>query len=337
MRSAGDDRRHTAPRAGPGPAVAAVRGAGPDSAEPDSRAVSDSRGGRPAPVTGCAGGRRGDTVAGSAARRAGTGQGDAQLVDWDGAGYERVSALQRTMARRALAELTVRGDERCLDVGCGDGYVTRLVAVQLPRGSVLGVDPSPRMIEVARAAPVPSGTDVRFTAGDVLDLPFQGEFDLVCSFNALHWVRDQATALHSLRRAVRDDGRLLLRFVCAGPRPSLEDVAMQVSGREPWRARLGEISAPYVHPDPTAYRQLAEGAGLTVRRADVSDEQWDFHDDEAFARWCTVGFAEWTERLAPAEVSGWVDDVVRAYRTIVPESGRFRFQQLTVEAVPAAR
>lgn len=256
-------------------------------------------------------------------------------MDWDGAGYEQVSELQRTMARRALAELTVRGDERCLDVGCGDGYVSRLVAAQLPRGSVLGVDPSPRMIEVARAAPLPPSTDVRFAAGDVLDLPFRAEFDLVCSFNALHWVRDQATALMNLRRAVRDDGRLLLRFVCAGRRPSLEDVAMQVCGREPWRARLGEISAPFVHPDPTEYRVLAERVGLTVRRADVSDESWDFADDGAFARWCTVGFADWTARLAPAAVQDWVADVVRSYRAVVPEPGLFRFFQLTVEAVPA--
>lgn len=256
------------------------------------------------------------------------------MADWDGAGYERVSDLQRTMARHALAELTVRGDERCLDVGCGDGYVTRLIAARLPRGSVLGIDPSPRMIAAARAAPDPAGTHVRFTEGDVLELPFRADFNLVVSFNALHWVLDQAAALRALRRAVRDDGRLLLRFVCAGDRPSLEDVAMQVCHRDPWRARWGGLEAPYVHPDPTAYRQLADRTGFTVLRADVSDEHWDFGDDAAFAQWCTVGFAEWTARLPAPAVADWVGDVVRAYREIVPETGRFRFRQLTIEAVP---
>lgn len=256
------------------------------------------------------------------------------MADWDGADYEQVSDLQRTMARRALAELTVRGDERCLDVGCGDGYVTRLVAARLPRGSVLGIDPSPRMIHAAQAAPVPAGVDLRFAPGDVLELPFRAEFDLVVSFNALHWVRDQAAALRELRLAVRDDGRLLLRFVCAGPRPSVEDVAMRVSGRDPWRSRMGGLEPPYTHPDPAAYAHLAEQSGLRVTRADVSDEQWDFPDDAAFARWCTVGFADWTAVLDPREVGDWVDDVVGAYRRIVPEPGRFRFRQLTVEAVP---
>ena len=36
------------------------------------------------------------------------------MVDWDGAGYEQISDLQRTMARRSLSRLVLRGDEECL-------------------------------------------------------------------------------------------------------------------------------------------------------------------------------------------------------------------------------
>ncbi|WP_236006558.1 class I SAM-dependent methyltransferase [Nakamurella leprariae] len=60
------------------------------------------------------------------------------------------------MARRALAVLTLRGDERALDVGCGDGFISRLVAAALPHGAVLGIDPSPWMIQAARSAPAPA-------------------------------------------------------------------------------------------------------------------------------------------------------------------------------------
>jgi trans-aconitate 2-methyltransferase len=257
------------------------------------------------------------------------------VVDWDGAGYERVSELQRTMARRALAALTLAGDERALDVGCGDGSISRLVAAALPHGSVLGIDPSPRMIDAARSAPVPPGADLRFAEGDMLDLSFDREFDLVYSFNALHWVRDQATALGGLARAVRPGGRVLLRFVCGGPRPSLERTAMAVCDRDRWRAAFAGFPAPFRHPDPTEFETLVSAAGLEVRSAHVSDEDWDFGSREAFARWCTVGFADWTARLEEADVAAWVDDVVAAYEQVVPQPGRFRFLQLTLEAVPA--
>src|SRR5664279_3437215 len=113
------------------------------------------------------------------------------MVDWDGEGYEQISGLQRWLAGRALATMDLRGDERVLDVGCGDGYVSRLLAAELPNGSVTGVDASPRMIEVARSRPAPAGARLSFDQRNVLDRrfaeDFSDEFDLVVSFNALHW------------------------------------------------------------------------------------------------------------------------------------------------------
>ena len=138
--------------------------------------------------------------------------------------------------QRTLSELVFRGDERLLDVGCGDGYVTRAIAARLPHGSVVGIDASPRMIEAATARPDPAGTVVRFEVGDVLALPFVDEFDVVVSFNVLHWLVDQQAALSAIARAARPGGRVIVQQVCAGPRLSLEQLAMDVCARPQWRA-----------------------------------------------------------------------------------------------------
>ena len=155
------------------------------------------------------------------------------MANWDGAGYSHISALQRAMATASLASVTVFGDEHVLDVGCGDGYVTRLIADRLPRGSVLGIDPSPRMIEAALGAN-DQQTNVTFTVGDVTAMNFDHEFDLVVSFNALHWVREQNLAYWNIAGALRPTGRALVQFVCAGDRPSVEDIAMAVAGEPRW-------------------------------------------------------------------------------------------------------
>lgn len=257
------------------------------------------------------------------------------MVDWDGAGYGEVSDLQRTLAGRSLERLMVRGDEDCLDVGCGDGYLTRLLAARLPEGSVLGIDASPRMIEAANRAPVPEGTFVRFELGDAAALRFDTEFDLVTSFNALHWVADQQAALAGIARALVPEGRALLQQVCAGPRPSLEDVAMEVAAAPRWQAAFDGFEAPFVHVDPDDHPALAAAAGLTVQKLTVADEEWDFGSSEAFAAWCTVGFAPWTTRLDPALVGSWVDDVVERYTALTGRPGLFRFMQLVVELTPA--
>jgi trans-aconitate 2-methyltransferase len=257
------------------------------------------------------------------------------MVDWDGAGYEQISDLQRTMARRSLSRLVLRGDEECLDVGCGDGYVTRLVAAQLKTGSVLGVDASPRMVEAARSAPIPEGSRVSFEIGNALQLGLDRQFDLVFSFNVLHWIVDQRAVLAQLAAATRSTGHVVVQYVCGGPRPSLERVAMQVCAEPRWAGTFHGFHAPFIHVDPNSYANLVAAAGLRIQDFAVNDEEWDFGSREAFVRWCTVGFADWTARLAPVDVRAWVDDVVDRYQDVVGSPGLFRFLQLFAEMVPA--
>jgi len=129
------------------------------------------------------------------------------MTEWNASDYSRQSSLQQAMAEEQLSRLTLEGGERILDVGCGDGKITAEIAAQVPRGSVLGVDPSRDMIAFASShfGP-PALTNVRFEVADVRRLPFQKEFDLVVSFNALHWVPEQGQALASIHAALRPGG-----------------------------------------------------------------------------------------------------------------------------------
>ena len=66
--------------------------------------------------------------------------------EWNATRYRQHSSLQEAMAAEVLALLEVRGDERVLDVGCGDGRITAQIADRVVAGSVVGVDASPDMI-----------------------------------------------------------------------------------------------------------------------------------------------------------------------------------------------
>ena len=50
------------------------------------------------------------------------------MVDWDGDRYADVSALQRMVAEESICDLELTGTERLLDIGCGDGFITMLLA-----------------------------------------------------------------------------------------------------------------------------------------------------------------------------------------------------------------
>lgn len=258
------------------------------------------------------------------------------MTDWDGKGYEQISGLQRHLAQVTLDGLEFRGDESLLDVGCGDGYITRSIAARLPHGTVVGIDPSPRMIAAATAPPAGPGAPVRFEVLRVQDLDAVDEFDVTVSFNALHWLVDQQAALLPIARATRPGGRVLIQMVCAGPRPSLERLAMQVSARPRWRAAFDGFAEPFLHVDPDDYAHIAASANLLVTEQSVQDVEWDFGSREAFTHWCTVGFTDWTARLAPDDIADWVDEVVTDYQHSVGRPGLFRFLQLRAELTPAA-
>src|SRR5262249_39922285 len=53
--------------------------------------------------------------------------------------------------------------------------------------------------------------NLRFEVADARRLPYRSEFDLVVSFNALHWVQEQEDALRNMRAALKPGGRALLR------------------------------------------------------------------------------------------------------------------------------
>src|SRR5262245_38005937 len=242
------------------------------------------------------------------------------MTEWHASDYHRQSGLQQAMAEEQLSRLTLSGTERVLDVGCGDGKITAAIAARVPRGSVLGVDPSHDMITFAsgRFGP-PAHPNLRFDVADARRLPYRDEFDLVVSFNALHWVPEQDAALASIGAALKPGGRALLRMVPQGRRESLEDVIEEVRQRPRWSGGFVGFRRPYVHLTPDEYGVLAERAGLRVVAVHVTDEAWDFRAREAFVAFAQATFVEWTQHLPESDWDAFIADVLNRYRAVAAE------------------
>lgn len=253
------------------------------------------------------------------------------VADWSGRDYSRVSSLQRSVAAETLAELVVDGGEWVLDIGCGDGFLTREIAARLPHGFIVGVDASPRMVATAGhyGASAPAGPV--FACADARRLPFGRSFDMVVSFNALHWVAQLGEALAGIAAVLRPQGRALIQMVCGGTRPSIESTAMAVAAGERWAHYFAEFRTPFLHPDPEALRELAQSCGLRVEVMTVRDREWDFGSVEQFTAWCAVGSTAWTDRLPETERAAFIDDMVTAYQPVAGRPGLFRFMQLRAE------
>jgi trans-aconitate 2-methyltransferase len=257
------------------------------------------------------------------------------MTEWNASEYALISGLQKAMAEEVLALLDVEGFERILDVGCGDGKITAEVAARVPQGEVLGVDASQEMINFASTHFGPAlWPNLRFEVVDARRLPFQEEFDLIVSFNALHWVPEQDAALRSIRSAIKSDGRALLRLVPVGERKSLENVVEEIRLSPGWSAYFREFHDPYLRLTPKQYGDLAEKNGFRVLRIHTEAKAWDFKSREAFLAFCAVGCVEWTRRLPAAERPAFINDVLDRYQAIAAdrpgEENTFKFYQMDV-------
>ena len=115
--------------------------------------------------------------------------------------------------RLAVDALHIPTDATIIDVGCGTGSALRRVASRAPDATLVGIDPVPRMLEIARerAARHPEGSRISFREGFAEELPVaDGEADVIFAFDSFdHW-RNQAEGLSEIRRALRRTGRLIV-------------------------------------------------------------------------------------------------------------------------------
>lgn len=236
------------------------------------------------------------------------------------------------MADEALALLDLRDAERVLDVGCGNGKITAEIAARMPQGSVVGVDASADMVHFA-GSHFGSST-LRFQVADARSLPFREEFDLVVSFNALHWVPDQDHALLSIWQALKSPGSAQLRLVPDGKRKSLETVIEETRLSPRWADYFRDFQDPYLHLSPEEYAKLAQQCGFRLESLGIQDKSWDFGSREAFIAFGTVTFVAWTQRLPENEKLPFVIDVLDRYRKVAAdrpsEENTFKFYQMDI-------
>jgi trans-aconitate methyltransferase len=261
------------------------------------------------------------------------------MTEWNAPGYARIAALQEAMAAEVLSLVTLRGNERVLDLGCGNGKVTAEIAARLPEGSIVGVDSSEHMIAFASANfETAMHPNLHFKTCDIRQLRFREEFDLVVSFNALHWIPDQSVALRAVRNALKPEGRAQLRLVPKGKRKSLENVLEETRISERWSPYFQNFRDPYLHLTPEEYSALARQNDLQVRNLTVSDHIWDFKSREAFVAFGSVTFVEWTKFLPEAVHLAFINDVLDRYRLVAcdhpGEENVFKFYQMDIQLSP---
>jgi len=185
------------------------------------------------------------------------------MYKWDAEAYNKNSAWQQSWARELIGKLNLRGDEKILDIGCGEGKVTAEIATYLPSGAVTGIDISEDMVGFAKKTfPIEKHPNLRFLIMDALNLNPDEQFDIVFSNATLHWIKDHRTVLKGIKKHLKPAGRMLVQMAGKGNAGDVMAIMKDACAGKRWGKYFSDFSSPYGMYGPDEYEVWLEEAGL---------------------------------------------------------------------------
>ncbi len=257
---------------------------------------------------------------------------------WDADDYARHSTIQKSWARELIAKLNLQGKEHLLDIGCGDGKVTAELAERVPNGSVLGIDNSASMIELAKKTFAPQKhANLSFQLADARNLTFEQRFDVVFSNAALHWVHDHSPILKGVRRSLRPEGRILLQMGGKGNAAAIIRILDKMIAEGNWKPYFNHFEFPYGFHAPGAYLSWLEKIGFDVQRVVLIPKLMKHDGKAALAGWIRTTWLPYTERIPEKHRVKFIKELTHRYVDESPPDAddriHVRMVRLEVEAL----
>ncbi|MGG7565362.1 class I SAM-dependent methyltransferase [Rhodovulum sp. DZ06] len=212
---------------------------------------------------------------------------------WNADRYEANVRFVSDLGMPVVELLAPKPGERILDLGCGDGPLTRVLAEA--GAEVVGVDASPDMIAAAKAmgldAHVVDGHDLAAWAAE------QAPFDAVFSNAALHWMTRPADVFAGVAKALKPGGRFVAE---QGGHGNVAAVAVALQAAMEKRGASYDLRSIWSFPTPEEQRARLVDAGFDVRSMELIPRPTP----------------------VPAGLAGWLDTFAPPILAALPEGER---------------
>jgi trans-aconitate methyltransferase len=261
-----------------------------------------------------------------------------QTYQWNAVDYAKSSSVQQQWARELIHKLELKGSERILDIGCGDGKVTAEIALCVPDGLVLGIDSSKEMITLSQSLfPADAFSNLRFQCENASRLPFENKFDVVFSNAALHWVLDHKPVLQGIYKSLRHGGRILLQMGGRNNAYAVENMMKNLINKEEWSRYFDDFSFSYGFYGPDEYNKWLREAGFHAKRVELIPKDAKHEGRSGLESWIRTTWLPYTHQVPEKEreffITQLADDYLQQYPADESSIIHVDMMRLEVEAV----
>jgi ubiquinone/menaquinone biosynthesis C-methylase UbiE len=191
--------------------------------------------------------------------------------------YSDNNSLQYEFAMRVIDDIKISPSAKVLDLGCGDGLITSKLSELTPNGHVIGTDISEQMIAHA-SKEYSSYQNLEFLQMDASKNIFDGQFDLITSFNALHWVKDQGAALAGISKAAKPGANIIL--LLSHKKSLYHHTLDRICSTNRWDKYFSNYVNPRSFFEKNDYEYMLKEAGLNVTSITEEEMVYCFNTPE---------------------------------------------------------
>lgn len=220
---------------------------------------------------------------------------------WNANLYDTKHAFVFKYGEDVVKLLNPQQGQRILDLGCGTGYLTNLIAAS--GADVIGIDNSEAMIVKAKS----TYPDIDFKVMSAEEFYFEKKFDAIFSNAVLHWVAGYKNAINCMYNNLKAGGKIVVEF---GGKNNVKRIvdALRITLKE-FNYNENAEREIWFFPSLAEYATLLEAQNFTVRFAAYFDRKTELSDNES-------GIKDWIkmfgEQFLEGIKEGDIDDILTA-------------------------
>lgn len=238
---------------------------------------------------------------------------------WQGNFYDKNSDPQFYVATQALEKYNFKGIRSILDIGCGSGKVTNVLAQLAPSARIVAIDASRSMVQAARQKY--NQKNIKYAVADAQKLNYKNKFDLVVSFSCIHWIKDKAQLFDAIASALKKSGKVLIVASGHDPKDPLMQAFLSLKKIKPWDKLMAKIN--YAEQFfPINKVEVEKILASRFKKFSVKEKTLpiNFSDEREFAQWLAgwSGGIEVVANLPVEKKQKLLREVIKQYLKLKP-------------------